>query len=806
MKALFTLILILTGACLFATNEPTVTGTIKGQVFDEVLQTPVEFATIAIYKDGTDTPIDGTITDKSGLFRIKKLSPGIYDIDIKFIGYNTKRIENIEIKAKEEINLGKLVIEQATENLEEIVVKSKRNTIEYKVDRKVINAGSNYTSSSGTAIDILESVPSVTVDIEGNVSLRGSTGFTVLLDGKPTILEPSEILSQIPASSVANIEIITNPSAKYDPDGTAGIININTKKISLQGVSGLLNLNAGLNDKYGGDILLNYRREKFNISLGADYNNRFRPGEYENTRRLSYGETSSEIFSEGNHDHRRQFNSYRLAMEYSPTKKNIISANVRFGSREMTHEDKLDYTETLFPEKIINEYDSYDKTIRSGDFTSATLNYLHKFKPKGHKVNFEVSYRHYEGHEKSRNELTDYSGFLSNGQISTEDGPSTRWQFKIDYEYPIAEGVKLEAGLQSRRGESQDINEIYNFNTETGDYDFMDIYSYTTNYNRGIHAAYAQYAGKKNRFGYQIGFRTEYTDRQLEMVGEPDDLKINRWDYFPTLHSSYKFNEKNQLMASYTRRIDRPRGWFLEPFITWTDAYNVRRGNPGLLPEYIDSYEFGFQSDINRRSSFSAEIYYRITKNKVERVSSTFSENVMLRSFENVGKDYSLGTEIVFNAELLKWWGFDLMGNIYSYKVEGKLFDQDFSEKSFSWNTRLNNSFDLSKTFQLQLNARYNSKIASAQGHREGFFTVDGALKGNFMNRKISLALQFRDILNTARYERYSEGSDFYTHMVFDRESPEIMLTLTYRINNYKPKKRGGRNGQGGGDAEGDEF
>jgi outer membrane receptor protein involved in Fe transport len=311
------------------------------------------------------------------------------------------------------------------------------------------------------------------------------------------------------------------------------------------------------------------------------------------------------------------------------------------------------------------------------------------------------------------------------------------------------------------------------------------------------------FSDKYDEFLIQAGLRMEYTYRLIEVPDNNEEFKINRWDFFPSVHSSYKFESGLQLMASYSRRIERPRGWALEPFDTWIDANNVRRGNPDLQPELIDSYEAGMQTYFGE-VSLSTELYYRITRNKRERVRSIFEENVTLTTFENVGTDYSLGGEFLLNFNLFDFWNINLMGNLYHYKVEGVIYERDFSQTSFNWDTRFNNMFRIGKLTQLQLNLRYSSPTVSSQGERKGYFATDISVKQEIIENTLAVTLQVRDIFGTAKYEYTSAGRDFSTYTHSTRESPVVMLNLRYTFNNYKPERE--RRGENGDFDEGDDF
>jgi len=815
-------VIISTG--IYATEVTPPKGKIKGSVVDKTAGKPLEYATVALYTDDNEL-ITGTITDYLGHFKLDRPEKGDYYLLISFMGLKDKTTEIFNVDdGQNNINLGNIYLLSAAKELGEVEVVSKRASVQFKIDKKVISVDKQLTAEAGTAVDILENVPSVQVDIEGNVSLRGSTGFTVLIDGKPTILEPSDALRQIPSSSIENIEIITNPSVKYEPDGATGIINIITKKNYLDGLSGIVNLNAGMYGQYGGDLQLSYRLNKVSFVFGANYNQRTRPGDVINERTTTSNDTTFFVNSFG--DTERSFNRSGVSggIEYNPTKRDFFSLSGRYGSWDMSNNSTLRYDDWTMPETSLYSYNSFDETTRGGGYFSLDGVYQHDFGKKDepeksnmkkgagkgqgkgngpqvkksipHTLKLEFNYRNRNNDENSINKLSDLNGVLIGGKRSVEKGPSEMMHLKIDYTQPVGEKDKFEAGIQTRRGHSNDITELWLYNLETEEEDFVPEYSNITDYYRNIYAGYALYAGYVGKFGYQAGLRTEYTDRKVEMTGE-DDFTLNRWDFFPTIHSSYSLPHDQQLMASYSRRIDRPRGWELEPFITWQDAYNVRQGNPDLKPEYIDSYDAGYLLNFGN-NFFSLEGYYRVTHNKVERVSSVYQDSIMLHTAENVGQDYSLGVETMLSLGITKWWDMDLSGNLYNYKVEGVLYDDPFSRTSTNWSSRLNNTFKLWENGQLQLSYRYNSASVSAQGTNSGFYTVDGAFKVSFLDRKLTANLQTRDIFGTSLRERSTEGRDFVTHYKFTPATPVVMVTISYRFNNFKMSRRS--NNEGGDD------
>jgi hypothetical protein len=494
---------------------------------------------------------------------------------------------------------------------------------------------------------------------------------------------------------------------------------------------------------------------------------------------------------------------FRTGMDFNIGQNNIIGVGFRFGNREMNKTTNSKYDEWMVPGETHNLYENNDQFNMKGYFYSVTANYQHKFKEKGHELKFEFSYDNRDFEGNSINELTDELGETVEGKKNLEDGPSSRIRAKADYTLPIGKNNKLEAGIQTRFSKREDNTVLYVLNLTTKDYIIQPEFSNRINYNRNIHAVYTTYAGEQGNFGYQAGLRAEYTYRNIVSNNDSKSTNINRWDLFPTIHLSYQLPKDHQLMTSYTRRIQRSRRWYLEPFITWVDAFNVRQGNPALLPEYIDSFEIGYLKKIKNSNMVSIEGYYRVTNNKVETVRSVYEENVMLRTPENVGKDYSLGVELMFSFKPTKWWDIDLMGDFYNYKVEGILYDNDFSNTSNNWSSRFNNTFVIKKSTKIQINSMYNGASVTAQGETAGYYMVNAAVKQDFLDKKLSAVLQVRDIFSSAKHEFTSSGPDFYNYSEYNRVSPTVMLTVSYRFNNYRPDKKTRLNGGDDGDMEG---
>ncbi|MBK7629951.1 MAG: TonB-dependent receptor [Ignavibacteriales bacterium] len=764
-------------------------GNVSGTVLDFESKHTIEYANIVLLSDKDSSLITGTVSDINGVFSLSKIQQGKYLLEVRFIGYKNENYD-IEITPNNKmINLGEIYIKPNALELNDVVVQGDRSPVSYQIDKKVIDVDKIQTVISGNAADVLQNVPSITVDIEGNVNLRGSSNFTVLIDGRPSIMSAQDALQQIPASSIQNIEIITNPSAKYDPEGTAGIINILLKKNENQGLSGVINANAGLKEKYGGDFLFQYRTSDLIYIFGLDYNKRIFPGNSVSENQYISQNSTSFINSNGNAEWGRTGFGVRAGIEYTIGENDFFNFTVRYGTREGKQNSISNYSEWSSNSPSVLFYKNLSDRSRDGKYGGSNLTYIHNFGSKGHEIKSELNFRYNDGDESTLTQSLN-GDLILEGKKTTEFGPSRDFEAKLDYTLPFSDERKLEAGYEAEIENSDDNNALYLFDSLSTQYQIQNQFSNSVKYLNNDQALYATYSDQFGDFGIQGGFRTEYTFRTISLLSLNKESKIDRLDYFPSLHTSYKFSEGTQMMASYSRRIQRPHGWELEPFLTWIDANNVRIGNPDLLSELIDSYEAGIQTYFGK-VSLSFELYHRLTNNKIDRIRSVYpeTENVSLNSVINIGKDFATGTELMMIFDPIEFWNVNLMANLYNYRIEGVLYDKKFDRHSFNWNARMNNMFKITTSTQFQVNLNYNSPGVSSQGTWKGFFTTDVSVKQDLLEKLLSLTLQVRDLFGTAKHEFSSSGPDFYSYNYFERESPMVMLNAKINFNNYKPKR-----------------
>lgn len=801
--------------------------TLSGTVKDIKTNKALEFANVAVYDNETETVKTGTMSGVDGTFRVFNVPSGDYYLVVSYMGYEQAKFKDVKLNGKN-VDVGTIMLSPKSLEMENVVVEAEKSAITYKIDKRVIDASQFLSARGGTAIEILENVPSVDVDIEGNVSLRGSENFTVMIDGRPSVLEPQDALESVPAASIENIEIMTNASAKFEAEGGAGIINIVTKRDKRIGITGLASINIGTNN-IGGNVLLNYTNKKITAYISADYSQRNFSGESYVDRTLYHADTTANFLSEGDRNHQRAGWGLKGGLDYFISKKDIVGISFNYGPRGSSSSSITDYTVTHsspLTGNIFNSYDyiSYENSTRGGSRYSVLADYSHTFKDKtikevdgkskgagqgpgghgggpggmsnstsgekssGHKLKIEGSYSNWNMDENSYTYLVDSFGDTTEGQYVSEIGPSNSIRGKIEYTLPLTLSSTFETGADAKFNWKSDANDIYYFDPSSGTFVRENQYSNNASYIQNTFSGYTMYSAEFGLLGIQPGLRAEYTYREINSEVTDSTYVIDRLHVFPTLHMSYQLPKYVQLMASYTRRISRPRGWQLEPFYTWQDAYNIRVGNPGLKSEMTDSYEVSVQKSFGK-NFVSLDAFYKYTSNKIERIESVYADDVILNTYENVGEDQSLGLEAMANLNLFSWWMMNVSGRLYYYQVEGELYGEDFSTNSLNYSARLRNTLMLPFGTRIQLGLSYRSKTATAQGSSSGGLMTDLGLRQDFFDNKLSATLQVRDVFGTGfrQYTSFTPSSDTYSE--FYRDAPMFSLDLSFKINNYKQQK-----------------
>lgn len=779
-------------------------GTIKGVIVDNATGQAMEYANIAIYNKEDSTLVTGGITGNNGQFEIKGMPLGEYYLEAHFIGFEKSKVNEIVLdRESPAFNSGNIKLSPSAIEIGSVDVVADKTAVEYKLDKKVVNVSQVISAAGGSAANVLENTPSVQVDIEGNVTLRGSGSFTVLIDGRPSVLSGSDALRQIPASALENIEIITNPSAKYEPDGSAGIINLIMKKNAMNGLSGIINGTIGTGDKYRGDFLLNYRTEKFNYFLGADWRDETNYGSMASSRETYLGDTTNFLSIGGDRDFIRGGQNYKGGFDFYLSDKTTFTLSGEVGKsknnrsgEELIHEYTVPQNTDIY--SVNNEISASES-----DFYSGTFNFQHKFKKDGHKIEANAFYSGRTGFDgDEENEMLTDENYNPSGTYlaqvkTTEEEDENEFRLKADYTLPINDKSKLEAGFQSRMEREKESTSFQEYDPVSGTWITSDFFSSAIDFKNDIHAIYATYSNKLGGLEFMAGLRGELTDREIKSSANDSVAALKLYDLFPTLHLSYDIGEKNEIMASYSRRINRPGGWDLNPVPTYFNRYTIREGNPELEPEYTDSYDLGYMLKFGR-SYLSLEAFSRITKNKIDRIETLGDDGILYIKSENLGKDYSTGLELMGNVEFTKWLTVNASVSGFNYRIKGEANGEEFDRESTNWSGRMNTTIKFSDNSRMQIQGFYRGPSVSAQGESKASFFTTLAIKQDFLKKKLTATITVQDPFGTARFERESVTESFKSWFEWKREPRVVMLTLSYKINNFKSDERNRDSGGNG--------
>ncbi len=794
-------------------NDDDGKGKIQGLVLDQKTKSPMEFANIAIFKRADSTLITGGITNEKGEFDIPDVGYGEYFVEANFIGFDKSIKDSITLDRQTRIaNLGIITLQPATVALGAIDVVADKAAIEYKLDKKIVNVSQVISAIGGTAVDVLENTPSVQVDIEGNVSLRGSGNFTVLIDGRPSVLSGSDALRQIPSSAIENIEIITNPSAKYEPDGTAGIINLVMKKNSIKGLNGIINTSIGKGDKYKGDFMLNYRFEKVNLFFGADWRDETNYGNMFSEREIYGNDTTEYLQMESSRDDTRTGHNIKGGSDFYLSDNSTLTFSGEVGNSKRSNDGGGKMENYTLPASKHVYSVTEEVSDRENDFYSLNMNFQHKFNDEGHRLEASAFFSDEKGTDQEiEGELLANADFKPGSEylsrVSTvEKEDEQEFRFKLDYTNPFSEKGQFEAGLQSRMENENEELDFRDYEQQSSEWIVNNEYSSTTNFKRHIHALYSTFSNKLGKLEYMGGIRGELTLREIKNTKAEEASTLNRFDLFPTAHISYPLSEKTDITSSYSRRINRPSGRDLDPTASYYNRYAIRFGNPDLKPEYTNSYEIGMLKRLGESRSFvSADLFRRISNNKIDRRTEQGEDGVFYYYTDNFDKDYATGIEITANFAYKKWLILNASTDIFHYQITGEIDGKSIDRESTNWGGRMNTTFKLGENSRFQATAFLRGPSVRAQGESKTMFFSSFAYRQEFLDKKLSATLSFRDPFGTAKYEGISYNTSFYNSFRFQREPRVVMLTLSYRINNFKEERNSNRGG-GGMNMEGAEF
>ncbi len=808
---IISLISIVTITNMFAQPAPPAAekSKITGKIVDAIENTPLEFATVSVYtKDST--LVTGTITGNDGVFNIE-VKPGNYYLVVQFIAYQKRVINNVSVNSRNQtVEVGTVRLESETKQLSEVTVRGEKSEMVIGVDRKIFNVGKDLSNTGNSAAQILDNIPTVSVDAEGTISLRGSQNLQVLIDGKPSGLVSSgntNALNSLPGNMIDRVEIITNPSARYQAQGMAGIINIILKKDQRRGVNGSFELSAGHPDDYSAAANVNFRREHINyfINYGVNYDKR--PGNGSSFQRFMLPDTSFITRLDRNRTRSGFSQNLRGGADIFLGPKTTLTAAglVNIGDENnATNIRYQDYTADEILQKITYRHDDESEQEQNMEFS---LNLDKKFDTDEHKLTAYVQYRDNNDVEKSKlNEnIANPSGEIINPDAVLQQSRNEEKQRNIlvqaDYVKPFSEDGKFETGYRS---EFRKITNPYKVEQQNSEGNWYSLPGYSNNfdYTENIYAAYLQGSNKFGKFSLQLGLRSELSDIYTRLKETNEDNHKTYIDFFPTIHTSFRIDDLNSLQLSYSRRINRPHFWFLNPFHTFSDARNIRTGNPNLDPEYTDAYETGYLYN-NGKTSLYGGFYYNHTTGDIERIHTVDSAGISYMMPINLGIQDSYGAETNFSFEPFKWWNLSANFNFFRRMVDGTYEGQNLSSDTWSWDTRINSRMRFENTINFQTTFFYRGQQETPQGLRKPFYMMNMALGKDIFKGKGTLTLNVRDVLNSREFRYILMTDELYSDNKFRWSERSISLSFIYRLNQKKkmgPSQGGQNQPAGGGD------
>ncbi|HWW41989.1 outer membrane beta-barrel family protein [Pedobacter sp.] len=799
-------LLLAIGICIITVKlnaQSTTPTSISAKVIDAQTNETVPFATASILNRKTKAVVKVAQTDVNGNLKIIGLPNGVFTFKISYIGYQTLVRDSVNINgSQKDLNFGTIKMKPAKGTvLNEVKITGQKSTMQLGIDKKVFSVDQSLISEGGSAADLLQNVPTVQTDMDGNVSLRGSTGVKVLVDGKPSLIaggDVATILQSIPASSIESVEVINNPSAKYDAEGQSGIINIVLKKNKKLGFNGSLALTAGNRDNYNANTSLSFQNKRVNLygNYSYRYGNRLGGG-YNNITYIDMVNKVPSGYADQNTDSKNldKGHNVKAGIDYNVTDKSTLSFSGNFNTRDNDRTDLLKVNRLNADRSPFELSNRQNKTDGNGNSYDLNMDFSQKFKKPKEELTFNLGY----SKGTNDNNQTYTTEFYNRGgqagvypdSINTNIGTGSNKSYNIqaDYSLPVGKAGKFETGYRSqiRYADNNTLSSI--LNNTTGNYD--TDYSLTNNFHSKdqVHAIYANFQNQVGNFGYQVGLRAEDALLNTTSGAYHSDNSIiytpGKVDYtrlYPSVFLTEKLKGDQQIQLSYSRRVNRPRAWDTNPFLDTSDPLNYRQGNPNLKPEDVHAYEFSYNK-FWKKVTFISTVYVRQTNDVIERIRSLPNDQgITTTTPENLAKQLATGLELIGKVDIMKAWNFTANANLYHSKLTGSPEYGTTDNSGFSWDANLTNNFILPYNISLQLKGDYSSSQVIAQGKRNAMYGLDAGAKYDFKNKKASLSLNVRNVLNSRSWSMTTNtpgtAIDFKRYMT----GPMGSLTFSYRF------------------------
>lgn len=789
---------------------------ISGHVFDKETNLPLEYATIAFSNKSENKIVTGGITDIKGDFSIP-VSTGIYDITIEYISFKTITLLNRKITKPE--NIGSFYLEIDAEALGEVEIIAERTTVELKLDKKIYNVGKDLTVRGGTVSDVLDNVPSVSVDVEGNVALRGNDNVRILINGKPSGLvglNSTDALRQLPAESIERVEIITSPSARYDAEGTAGILNIILRRSKLQGLNGAITTNIGHPTSAGISGNINYRTGDFNFFNTSGYSYRESPGNalsethyfneyYDEDLMTDVNDPDTFLNEFRDFDRVRKGFTTNTGFEWYINETTSVTTSMVYRDSDNTSDTKNLITELDLNGNLLNQSTRLEPELEDDKTIQYAFNFDKQFNGNSeHRLTFDFQYEEAKEVEKA---------IINENGIDTEDVETVEIQNEIllqtDYIQPIGEQGQLEFGY---RGNFNELNTDYElaFN-EDGEFVLDADVSNNLIYREHVNAAYTQFGSKiKERFSYLLGLRVEDTRITIEQITSNQFERKTYTEFFPTVNLAYEISEDQSFTLGYNRRIRRPRSRYINPFPSRSSATNLFQGNPDLNPSYSNSVDLGYLNKLGN-VTLNSSIYFTHATDVFTFINEDSGEfanvngtdiPIIRRTPINLASNDRMGFEFTVSYRPNKKWSLNSNFNLFDSKTRGDYNGVTYDANNLSWFIRLNNKYTLPGDIDWQTRLFYGGPSEDAQNKNKGIFSSNLAFSKDLFNNKSSIAFSISDVFNSRKRRTNSYTQTFNSYSEYQRRERSFNLSFTHRFNQTQTKEREKSNGNG----EGNDF
>ena len=791
------LLCLLTAVCLIPIANAQ-TG-ISGRIIDKVTTQPVPFVSVALYSQPDSVVVSGTLTDSTGRYRLDNLKPGTYTVSTFFVGYKPVSVP-VTVVRGQTLDNGTLTLEGESKLLDEVRVTGQRADVLVQADRQTYRAAQFRSAAGGTATDVLRNLPGLTINAEGDVSLRGANGFLVLLNGKPVQANLGTLLNQLPANSVESIDVITTPNARYDPDGKAGIIAIVTKKgadtgwsAQVNGLIGLPSVNAFDNARnpvrYSPDVTLNYRSTRWDVTLNSAYIRNDIAGRREGDVNTTIGNRFTRFPSVGERSFDRFTFTNRLAIAYVPNKANVWNLGLYQSKRTEDRLADLFYTNTttdLSTGQIIGRRAYFNSNLvrKGGRFYTGNLDYTHTFPNKATlSAGTLYEYDLIDGFTSNRNLNQTNNRDTLQYTISTTDRPIQNFRTNVDVSLPVG-GGKLEMGYQYRY---QHDNGDYRYRQQDGNrLPLLVVPAFTgsTNITNSIHSLYTQFGAVSKKVDYTLGLRYEHAVRDVLSLPRNQTFTLTLNNLFPSFNVLYKPKTDLSWRAGFSRRVQRSSNFALNPLPEREHSETLEQGDPNLLPEFVNLGELGMSKEMGR-STLLATVYYQGIQNVINRVNRVYADTILSRIFTNAGKAQRLGIELATDLKLTKSWKLYAGGTVYRYTQAGQLFQNEviFARAAWVYSVNANTTVQVTPSLTVQANVNYLSQRITAQGEDSRFLIPNLSVKKSLMANRLTVMAQWQNIglgLPTNEQRITTRGNDFYTTTNYIQERNILLINLSY--------------------------